>query len=218
MNISALRKPGLIAAAAAASVLVAVGVPLAIAAPTAAPPSDSQGYVDSTARCTKPDTAVIFGTTETSRVAVCKTAAGEFEYRGVRVSDGARLILAATQTSDGGFVAENDGVTYSVTATSLTVSVGGNVIRTESWTDFNNPQSPASATSGTTKASTSASTSASASPTTSASASPTTSGTASATPSPSSSAPQTSAAPASSAVPLPPALPAEVGAGASSGS
>ena len=218
MNISALRKPGLIAAAAAASVLVAVGVPLAIAAPTAAPPSDSQGYVDSTARCTKPDTAVIFGTTETSRVAVCKTAAGEFEYRGVRVSDGARLILAATQTSDGGFVAENDGVTYSVTATSLTVSVGGNVIRTESWTDFNNPQSPASATSGTTKASTSASTSASASPTTSASASPTTSGTASASPSASSSAPQTSAAPASSAVPLPPALPAEVGAGASSGS
>ena len=218
MNISALRKPGLIAAAAAASVLVAVGVPLAIAAPTAAPPSDSQGYVDSTARCTKPDTAVIFGTTETSRVAVCKTATGEFEYRGVRVSDGARLILAATQTSDGGFVAENDGVTYSVTATSLTVSVGGNVIRTESWTDFNNPQSPASATSGTTKASTSASTSASASPTTSASASPTTSGTASASPSASSSAPQTSAAPASSAVPLPPALPAEVGAGASSGS
>ena len=218
MNISALRKPGLITAAAAASALVAVGVPLAIAAPTAAPPSDSQGYVDSTARCTKPDTAVIFGTTETSRVAVCKTAAGEFEYRGVRVSDGARLILAATQTSDGGFVAENDGVTYSVTATSLTVSVGGNVIRTESWTDFNNPQSPASATSGTTKASTSASTSASASPTTSASASPTTSGTASASPSASSSAPQTSAAPASSAVPLPPALPAEVGAGASSGS
>ena len=218
MNISALRKPGLIAAAAAASVLVAVGVPLAIAAPTAAPPSDSQGYVDSTARCTKPDTAVIFGTTETSRVAVCKTATGEFEYRGVRVSDGARLILAATQTSDGGFVAENDGVTYSVTATSLTFSVGGNVIRTESWTDFNNPQSPASATSGTTKASTSASTSASASPTTSASASPTTSGTASASPSASSSAPQTSAAPASSAVPLPPALPAEVGAGASSGS
>ena len=218
MNIPALRKPGLIAAAAAASVLVAVGVPLAIAAPTAAPPSDSQGYVDSTARCTKPDTAVIFGTTETSRVAVCKTAAGEFEYRGVRVSDGARLILAATQTSDGGYVAENDGVTYSVTATSLTVSVGGNVIRTESWTDFNNPQSPASATSGTTKASTSASTSASASPTTSASASPTTSGTASASPSASSSAPQTSAAPASSAVPLPPALPAEVGAGASSGS
>jgi hypothetical protein len=210
MNISALRKPGLIAAAAAASILVAVGVPLAIAAPTAAPPSDSQGYVDSTARCTQPDTAVIFATTETSRVAVCKTAAGEFEYRGVRVSDGARLILAATQTSDGGFVAKNDGVTYSVTATSLTVSVGGSVIRTESWTDFNNPQSPASATSGTTKASTSASTSASASPTTS--------GTASATPSASSSAPQTSAAPASSAVPLPPPLPAEVGAGTSSGS
>ena len=90
MNTSAFRKPGLIATA--ASVLIAVGVPLAIAAPTAAPPSDSQGYVDSTARCTKPDTAVIFGTTDTSRVAICKTAGGEYEYRGVRVSDGAKSV------------------------------------------------------------------------------------------------------------------------------
>ena len=213
MNTTTLRKPGLIAAAVAASALVAIGVPLAIAAPTAAPPSDSQGYVNSTARCTKPDTAVIFGTTETSRVAICKTAGGEYEYRGVRVNDGARLIIAAAQTSDGSFVAKNDGVTYTVTAESLSVSAGGSAIRAESWTDFHGPQSPATSTSGSSKSSTSSS----ASPTTSGTSSPTTSGTTSATPSATSSAPKTSSAPSSSAVPLPPPLPAEVGGGSSSG-
>ena len=214
MNISALQKPGLLAAAAAVSAMVAIGVPLALAAPTAAPPSDAQGYVDSTARCAEPDTAVLFGTTTTSRVAICQIAGGEFEYRGVRVRDGAKLIAAASQTSDGGYVVKNDGVTYTITTASLSVSMDGSTVRTESWTDFHNPQSPA--TSGTTKTTaTSTTTSSSTSATTSASATPTTSGTTSASPSasPSTAAatPQTSAAQSSSAVPLPPPLPAEVG-------
>ena len=220
MNTSAFRRTGLIIAAAATSALVVLGVPLAIAAPTAVPPYDSQGYVDSTARCTKPDAAVIFGTTDTSRVAICKTAGGTYEYRGVRVSDGAKLIVTASQTSDGGYVAMNDGVTYTVTATSLTVSAGGSTIRTESWTDVNTPQSPATPTTGTTKTSTpKTSTSPTTSGTaTSGTASPTTSATAAASPSATSSAPKTSAAQPSSAVPLPPPLPAEAGGGSSSGS
>ena len=220
MNTSTLRKPGLILAAAATSALVVLGVPLAFAAPTAVPPSDSQGYVDSTARCTKPDTAVIFGTTDTSRVAICKTAAGTYEYRGVRVSDGAKLIVAASQTSDGGYVAVNDGVTYTVTATSLTVSASGSTIRSESWTDFNSPQSPATSTTGTTKTSTPSTSAAptTSGTTTSGTASPTTPATAAASPSATSSAPKTAAAQPSSAVPLPPPLPAEAGGGSSSGS
>jgi hypothetical protein len=220
MNTSTFRKPGLILAAAATSALVVLGVPLAFAAPTAVPPSDSQGYVDSTARCTKPDTAVIFGTTDTSRVAICKTAAGTYEYRGVRVSDGAKLIVAASQTSDGGYVAMNDGVTYTVTATSLTVSAGGSTIRSESWTDFNSPQSPATSTTGTTKTSTPSTSAAptTSGTTTSGTASPTTPATAAASPSATSSAPKTAAAQPSSAVPLPPPLPAEAGGGSSSGS
>ena len=143
MNISALQKLGLLAAAAAVSAMVAIGVPLALAAPTAAPPSDAQGYVDSTARCATPDTAILFGTTTTSRVAICQIAGGEFEYRGVRVRDGAKLIAAASQTSDGGYVVKNDGVTYTITTTSLSVSMDGSTVRTESWTDFHNPESPA---------------------------------------------------------------------------
>ncbi|MGI9124907.1 MAG: hypothetical protein ACR2JM_09180 [Mycobacterium sp.] len=211
---STLRKSGLAAAAAAA--LIAIGVPLALAAPTASPPSDGEGYVDSTARCVKPDTAVIFGTTETSRVAICKTAAGSYQYRGVRVSDGAKLIVAAEQTSTDTFIANNDGVKYTVTPTALSVTANGNTFRTETWTDYHGPQAPASSTSSS-AASTSSkpSTSASSTTGTSATSSPSTSGTASAAPT--SSAAKSSAAQSSSPVPLPPPLPAEAGGGSSSG-
>ena len=190
MNTSAVPKPGLIAAALAISAMIAIGVPLALAAPTAVPPSDSQGYLDSTARCAKPDTAVVFGTTETSRVAICQTAGGEFEYRGVRVRDGARLIVPASRISDEVFVAKNDGVTYTVTAEALSVSANGDTFRTQSWTDFNSPQAPTDTTSGST------------------SAKPSTAGPAT-TSGPTAS--KTTAAPSTSNVPLPPPLPAEAG-------
>lgn len=218
MNHSTLRKSGLVAGVAASAALVAIGVPFALAAPTAAPPSDGQGYVDSTARCSKPDTAVIFGTTDTSRVAICQTAAGDYQYRGVRVSDGAKLIATATKTSGDSFVAKNDGATYTVTAQALSVTVNGDTFRTETWTDYHGPQAPAgsstatsgtSGTSGTTKPSTSASTSptsTSGTATATTSAAPSTSGTA---------APKTSAS--ASATPLPPPMPAEVGGSTSSG-
>lgn len=192
---------------AAAAAMVAVGVPLAIAAPTATPPSDGQGYVDSTARCTAPDTAVIFGATDTSRVAICKTSGGDYQYRGVRVRDGAKLIAAATATSDDTFVVKNDAATYTVTPEALSVTVNGNTVRTETWVDYHGPQAPA----GTSKSSTSTSATTTATATTSASASATASSTASSTVSSSSAAPKTSAAPSSTAVPLPPLLPAEIG-------
>jgi hypothetical protein len=204
MNTSALPKPGLIAAALAISAMIAIGVPLALAAPTAVPPSDSQGYLDSTARCTKPDTAVVFGTTETSRVAICTTAGGEFEYRGVRVRDGARLIVPASRISDGVYVAKNDGVTYTVTAEALSVSADGDTFRTQSWTDFNSPQAPASTTSGSTSAKPSTSGAATAS-------SPTASNSAAASSAATATASKTTAAPSTSNVPLPPPLPAEAG-------
>jgi hypothetical protein len=125
-------------AAAACSALLAIGMPLAVAAPT----TDGQGYIDSTARCAPPDAAIVFGSTATSRVAICKAPGGQYEYRGVRVRDGAKLILPASQSGDGGFVAENDGITYTVTAKSLVVSVGKQVIREEAMVDFRSPESP----------------------------------------------------------------------------
>jgi len=125
-------------AAAACSVLLAIGLPSATAAPT----TDDQGYVDSTARCSSPATAVLFGSTDSSRVAICKTSGGQYEYRGVRVRDGARLIVPASQSGDG-FVADNDGVTYLLTAKSLVINLGDKVIREEPMVDFHRPGIPA---------------------------------------------------------------------------
>jgi hypothetical protein len=125
-------------AAAACSVLLAIGLPSATAAPT----TDDQGYVDSTARCSSPATAVLFGSTDTSRVAICKTSGGQYEYRGVRVRDGAKLIVPASQSGDG-FVADNDGVTYLLTAKSLVINLGDKVIREEPVVDFHRPGTPA---------------------------------------------------------------------------
>jgi hypothetical protein len=128
----------LIVAAAACSVLLCVGVSSAVAAPTA----DDQGYVDSTARCTTPDVAVAFGSTATSRVAICKSPEGEYTYRGVRLRDGAKLVVPASRSEDGAYVAENDGITYMVTADSLVVSAGTKVIRDDSMLDFHGPDTP----------------------------------------------------------------------------
>ena len=200
------RNFALAVGAAAASAIVAIGVPLAIAVPTAAPPSDGQGYINSTARCAMPDTAVLFGTTDTSRVAICKTPAGAYEYRGVRVSDGAKLVVAAKQSSADTYVAANDGATYTVTARALSVTVGGSTVRTESWVDFHGAPAPASATGKTSSA-----------PSTSASATATPSTPGLATPSATASSAAAQTAAPSSAVPLPPPLPAEIGGGTSSG-
>jgi hypothetical protein len=75
-------------------------------------------------------------------VAICKAPDGQYEYRGVRVSDGARLILSASQKGEG-FVANNNGVTYTVTAKSLVISQGGNVIREEPMVEAHQPGPPA---------------------------------------------------------------------------
>lgn len=207
MRTSTLRKTGL--AAAAASALIAVGVPFALAAPTAAPPSDSAGYLDSTARCTKPDIAVLFGATQSSRIAVCKTAAEAFEYRGVRMSDGATLIATATQTSGNTFTVKNDGVQYTITPTALSVTANGDTFRTETWTDFHStlpmPASGTSSTPGTSAAPSKSTTAPSAGSTPA-------STTAAATP-----GLTTSSAPKpTSTVPLPPPMAAEVGGSSSS--
>jgi hypothetical protein len=185
--------PRLTLAATASCVLLAGSMPSA----TAAPSSDGQGYVDSTARCDAPDTAAAFGSTATSRIAICKTSGGQYQYRGVRVSDGAKLILPATQ-SGGGFVATNDGITYTVTSNALTVSAGNTVIRQEPMVDYHGPQSPAT-TSPTTTSPTATSPTAASTPTTTST--PATIGPPT-TPTPS--------APTSTGPPLPP-FPAEVG-------
>lgn len=135
------RLAGCLTVAAAAGAILLALSPSA----RAAPESDSRGYLDSTARCASPATAVIFGSTESSRVAICQESDGSYEYRGVRVRDGARLVLPAT-TSGSGYVAENDGLSYTVTSDSLVVSTGDKVIRDEPLLDVHEPGASSSST------------------------------------------------------------------------
>jgi hypothetical protein len=118
-------------ATAAVSAIIVIALPSA----GAAPETDDAGYLNSTARCEKPATAVLFGSTADSRIAICKLADGTFEYRGVRTSDGAKLIAAATESTNG-YIAANDGIEYLVTAKSLVVSEGNDVLREEPMVDF----------------------------------------------------------------------------------
>jgi hypothetical protein len=166
-------------AAAACWTLFAIGAPAASAEPS----TDALGFVDSTARCSAPNTAVAFGSTAKSRVAICKSPAGAYGYHGVRISDGATLIAAVTASNDGSFVAQKDGVTYTVTSNALTLSDGSGTIRSEPMVSYHGPK--------TTKAPASTAQTPAAKP----------------------QAPAATPAAPSSTAPLPPPLPAEVGGG-----
>ncbi|MUL47890.1 hypothetical protein FZI85_12025 [Mycobacterium sp. CBMA293] len=126
------RVAGLVAGAVTGASLLVAGVPAA----SAAPATDAQGFVDSTARCPAADTAVAYGSTAASRVAICKSTSGQYEYRGVRISDGAKLILAATADGRGGYAATSGGITYTVSAKALDISAGSQSIRSEPMTFF----------------------------------------------------------------------------------
>ncbi len=123
-------------AAAACWTLLALGAPLAAADPA----TDTLGFVDSVARCAAPNTAVAFGSTANSRVAICKSPAGQYGYHGVRISDGAKLIASASASADGSYVAKQDGVTYTVTSSALVVSDANGVIRREPMVSYHGPK------------------------------------------------------------------------------
>lgn len=133
------RRPGVLAIVSAATAVLVVAPPSGWAAPAI----DADGYVSSTARCESPSAVVVFGSTDSSRVAICQTPGGKYEYRGVRVDDGAKLIVPAEASSDGAFVAESGGIGYLVTAKSLVVSEGNKVIREEPMVEFHGPAAPA---------------------------------------------------------------------------
>lgn len=102
--------------------------------------ADNQGYVDTAARCDEKQTLMAYGRTAKSLVAICVDPDGQLEYRGVRLSDNSSLTIPASRGSDGSLIADNDGVTYSVSPTVLLVSEGDNVIYRDSWIEFQQPR------------------------------------------------------------------------------
>ena len=150
-----LSRAGLTAATLALAVL---GAPAAAASPTTStapttpsvtsPGTDSQGFVDSSARCLTGEVAVAYGSTEGSKVAICKTTDGQFQYRGVRLRDGAKLVASATEQPGGGFVATGDGITYTLTSKSLDISDASGLIRSEPVVYYRSPGTTAPAGQG----------------------------------------------------------------------
>ncbi|MBU3749614.1 MAG: hypothetical protein FGM52_04050 [Mycobacterium sp.] len=129
-----------LAVAATALTVAAVAVAPAGASPTEGSTdyaSDEYGYPDTAARCD--DTAVVFGRTAQSLVAICRAPDGLLEYRGVRLSDQAELTLPATRGADGTISADNDGVSYSVSPEALLVSEGDAVLYRSRWLEFGEP-------------------------------------------------------------------------------
>jgi hypothetical protein len=115
--------------------------------PTPAPApfaTDDRGFVNSAARCDTPQGAVAIGRTQQSLLVICAVQNGGYEYRAVRLSDGAPL-TAPAQASGGGFVVQNDGVTYAVSQKDLVITSDDTVIRREPMISYQQPRFPAEA-------------------------------------------------------------------------
>jgi hypothetical protein len=100
--------------------------------------TDDRGFVDSGVRCEAPQTAVAFGRTEQSLVAICVDPDGHYEYRGARLGDDAVLAVVAEPTVPGEFFAQKDGVTYTVTAKDLVIK-SDEYVRIEPVLQFGSP-------------------------------------------------------------------------------
>jgi hypothetical protein len=100
--------------------------------------TDDRGFIDSEVRCEAPQSAVEFGRTERSLVAICVDRDGHYEYRGARLGDDAVLTVVAEPTVPGEFFAQKDGVTYTVTAKELVIK-SDEYVRTEPVLQFGTP-------------------------------------------------------------------------------
>ncbi len=122
-----------------AAVVLGLSVgPLPTVAAQPSYPTDDRGFVDTKVRCEAPQSAVLFGRTEQSLVAICLDPDGHYEYRGARVSDDAVLTVVAEPTVPGEFFAQKDGVTYTVTAKELVIK-SDEWVRTEPVLQFGAP-------------------------------------------------------------------------------
>ena len=92
--------------------------------------TDDNGFVQTEARCERPQSPVAFGRTQQSLIAICGQGSDRFEYRGVRLSDGAVLTADAVEQRDNEFVAESERLTYTFSAKELAITSGDEVIRT----------------------------------------------------------------------------------------
>src|SRR5262245_14713526 len=86
--------------------------------------TDDRGFIDTVARCDTAKSTVAVGRTQQSLVAICVDPRGDYEYRGVRLSDGSELKISGAVMQDGKYVAHNADVTYLFSAKELVILKG----------------------------------------------------------------------------------------------
>jgi hypothetical protein len=106
---------------------------------------DARGFVNSAARCEGPQRPVAVGRTARSLIAICVDGAGRYEYRGVRRSDRALLVVPATGLENACFGVRTDNVDYTVSDRKLLGTSGMRVIRDEVMLQFENLREPEAA-------------------------------------------------------------------------
>ena len=118
----------------------AVSGPASAPVSTPSPPpnvlsdADSHGFLTYPgARCANTDQAAVVERTARSAVVICRIAAGGYEYRGSRLSDGVSIRLPGATPIGGGFTVVNptDGTQYEVRREGLTVKEDGGQSRSE---------------------------------------------------------------------------------------
>lgn len=98
--------------------------------------ADRQGFLDTSARCNSTNPAVTLARTTKSEIVVCLTGAGRYYYKGVRLSDGARIEIDDPQRTADGFVATNGATRYAVSSTALTITQGTAASYTEAVLEY----------------------------------------------------------------------------------
>jgi hypothetical protein len=104
--------------------------------------TDDRGFINTAARCDKPQFAVAVGRTQQSLVAICVDGRGHYEYHGMRLKDRSALDVPAKATWDGKFIVENADFTYTFSAKELVIASGSRVIRKEPMVAYIEPRLP----------------------------------------------------------------------------
>jgi hypothetical protein len=108
----------------------------AAAKPPAPMTMDDRGFSGSKARCERPQSAVAIGRTKRSLVVVCKSPNGSYEYKGVRLSDGAALSVRDVRVTAGKFEARTDGAVYAVSSKELVVTLGDATLARDAMVEY----------------------------------------------------------------------------------
>lgn len=110
------------------------------ALPEAQPPlpdADAQGFLTPVgARCNSTNPAVAMARTAQSLVVICQTGVGRFYYRGVGLQNGLAVEIDDPVPNGTGFVAQNNGVQYSVSPDALTITQGSQVLSNEPMLEY----------------------------------------------------------------------------------